>query len=238
MQAWPLKALATEAWPASSRQCGFSQVALAETWCISNPTCELHAATPERTLPKTLAPSQIESAFNRAIARRQSHSRPHAAPSLRDRLARFRAVAHAEQVDSQAGIVRVQGKGEKTRIVPVDAETAARSALLRLAANLAAKGKNAAKTRALFLSTHGHAYTRQGFWKLLKKYALRAGLPADISPHVLRHAFATHLLGQGMNLRSLQMLLGHSDISTTEIYSHVSTTHLHEAVRRHPRSKS
>jgi integrase/recombinase XerD len=137
-----------------------------------------------------------------------------------------------DELDPQAGIVRVQGKGGKVRIVPLDADTSA--AIGQYLREVRPKNSDP----SLFLSRTGRGFTRQGFWKIVKKYSKQAGLPATVSPHVLRHAFATHLMERGMSLRSLQMLLGHSDISTTEIYSHVSTSHLRQALEKHhPKSR-
>jgi len=139
-------------------------------------------------------------------------------------------------LDLEQGYVRVRGKGDKERITPFAAVagekiqaylTGKRALLLKRTAN---------PTDFLFLNHQGDPITRQAFWQTLKKAALQAGISARLSPHVLRHSFATHLLQAGMNLRSLQMLLGHSDLSTTQIYAHVSPEHLKASHRKfHPR---
>ena len=128
------------------------------------------------------------------------------------------------QVNMQQGVVRVTGKGNKERLVPLGEEslnwlekylTTARLDLL--------KGK---VVDALFVTNRGGGMTRHAFWHLIKRYAQKAEISAEISPHTLRHAFATHLLNHGADLRVVQMLLGHSDLSTTQIYTHVAKARL------------
>lgn len=138
------------------------------------------------------------------------------------------------QVNLRQGVVRVTGKGAKERLVPLGDEACMwietycrdpRTVLLR--------GRSA---EALFVTRRGSAMTRQAFWYLVKRCAAKAHIPAAISPHSLRHAFATHLLNHGADLRVVQMLLGHSDISTTQIYTHVARHRLRELhARHHPR---
>jgi integrase/recombinase XerD len=139
-------------------------------------------------------------------------------------------------VNLNAGFVRVTGKGQKTRLVPLG--EAARD---RIAKYLAEdrRPKDPAQ-RALFLTDRGGPMTRQGFWKLLKRYALSANvkLPGGgVSPHKLRHSFATHLVERGADLRAVQAMLGHADISTTEVYTHVSKARMIEQARKHPRAR-
>lgn len=137
-------------------------------------------------------------------------------------------------IDTEQGYLRVRGKGEKERIVPF--APAAGEALLQYLES--AREKLAPQSDLLFVNYGGGALTRQGFWKLLRELASQAGIERPISPHVLRHAFATHLLEAGMNLRSLQALLGHSDLSTTQIYTHVSPARLRDAhAKHHPRAR-
>ncbi len=139
-----------------------------------------------------------------------------------------------EQLDLQQGIVRVLGKGGKERLVPLG-ETAldwlqqylvhSRQALLKQSSS-----------NVLFLSRKGGALSRQGFWYLIKRYARKAGIDKQLSPHTLRHAFATHILNHGADLRVVQMLLGHSDLSTTQIYTHIARERLKTLhARHHPR---
>ena len=131
----------------------------------------------------------------------------------------------------------VTGKGNKTRLVPLHA-----AAVARLTAVLAERTAwvRDPQERALFLTERGRPMTRQAFWKLLRGYARRAGvrLPTgDVSPHKLRHSFATHLVERGADLRAVQAMLGHADISTTEIYTHVSRARVIEQARKHPRAR-
>jgi integrase/recombinase XerD len=127
-----------------------------------------------------------------------------------------------------------QGKGGKERIVPFghSAEKALREYLQKARPKLLKRDNP-----SLFLSSRGKAFTRQGFWKMLKGYARQVDLEKKISPHVLRHSFATHLLERGADLRSVQLMLGHSQITTTQIYTHVSRKHLREVYQKyHPRA--
>jgi len=136
------------------------------------------------------------------------------------------------EVDLRRGIVSVLGKGSKRRLVPLG-----EVALAHLDAYLAARaGSEAAPSVTLFQSPRGGPLTRQGFWKIVGQYARAAGISARVHPHRLRHSFATHLLAGGADLRSVQTLLGHAHVVTTEIYTHVSREHLRAVHRRsHPR---
>ena len=139
-------------------------------------------------------------------------------------------------VNLNAGFVRVTGKGNKTRLVPLG--EAARDRIAKYIAE-DRRPKDPAQ-RALFLTDRGGPMTRQGFWKLLRRYALVANvkLPGGgVSPHKLRHSFATHLVERGADLRAVQAMLGHADISTTEIYTHVSKARMIEQARKHPRAR-
>jgi len=138
------------------------------------------------------------------------------------------------EVSLNDGVVRVTGKGSKTRLVPMGEEAV--SWISQYIANARSYILKNQLSDALFVTTRGDAMTRQAFWYVIKRYALMAGIAKHISPHVLRHAFATHLLNHGADLRVVQMLLGHSDISTTQIYTHVARERLkklHE--KHHPR---
>lgn len=140
-------------------------------------------------------------------------------------------------VNRERGFLHCIGKGDKERVVPLG-----EAALIYLARYInEARGVflKGAYAEALFVSRFGEQMTRQSFWRIIKKYLKQAGLPMTISPHTLRHSFATHLLEHGADLRSLQIMLGHQDIATTQIYTHVSTKHLREVYdEHHPRAKA
>ncbi len=139
------------------------------------------------------------------------------------------------QINRNSGLVRLTGKGNKERVIPIGEEALhwvsrfikqSRSQLIR----------PDKVNDALFLSSRGTAITRQAFWQNIKKYLLKAGIKTDYSPHSLRHAFATHLLNHGADLRTVQMLLGHSSLSTTQIYTHIAQARLQALhASHHPR---
>jgi integrase/recombinase XerD len=138
------------------------------------------------------------------------------------------------QVGMVQGVVRVVGKGNKERLVPLGEEAIAW--LTRYQREARAGLVKRHRTDAVFVTARGGALTRQAFWHNLKRYARRADIRVPLSPHTLRHAFATHLLNHGADLRAVQMLLGHADLSTTQIYTHVARARLQELhARHHPR---
>lgn len=137
-----------------------------------------------------------------------------------------------KQINLQQGVVRVIGKGNKERLVPMGDEAViwinkyleeARSELL----------KSGGVSNSLFVTKRGSGMTRQAFWYLIKRYAIQAGIKQKLSPHTLRHAFATHLLNYGADLRVVQLLLGHSDLSTTQIYTHIAKSRLQNLHQEH-----
>jgi len=141
-----------------------------------------------------------------------------------------------EDIHLNQGYVIVKGKGDKERMVPIsDMSTIALRNYIIKSREQIIKDQ---KTNYLFVNQDGQHLSRQGFFKLLKKLANDAGVTTDCSPHTLRHSFATHLLENGMDLRTLQSLLGHEDISTTQIYTHISQKRIKEIYRNaHPRAK-
>ena len=129
------------------------------------------------------------------------------------------------------GVIRVTGKGSKTRLVPMGEEAVdwIKKYLVKSRQNIL----NKQTSKFLFVTNRGGEMTRQAFWYLIKKYALMANIDKPMSPHILRHAFATHLINHGADLRVVQMLLGHSDISTTQIYTHVARERLKKLHQEH-----
>ena len=132
--------------------------------------------------------------------------------------------------DFERCVVKVRGKGSKERLIPYGPEAAK-----ALSDYLAFRRENHLKlnSRSLFINSSGKKITRQAFWHRLKKYLMEIGLTEKISPHTLRHGFATHLLNHGADLRSVQMLLGHSGISTTHIYTHIAKSRLSDMIKKH-----
>ncbi|QPK63148.1 site-specific tyrosine recombinase XerD [Methylomonas sp. LL1] len=139
-----------------------------------------------------------------------------------------------QQVNFRQGCIRIVGKGEKERLVPVGEE-----AMVWLERYLTGPRQDILGNRQsnfLFVTARGSCMTRQSFWHIIKRYAKQAGINAHLSPHTLRHAFATHLLNHGADLRVVQLLLGHSDLSTTQIYTHIAQHRLKELHSKfHPR---
>jgi len=215
----------------------FYRWALREGMIDRDPTLRLTGAKAPPRFPRALTEEQVEALLAAPDAETDLGLRDRAmlellyATGLRvTELVGLRLI----EVSLADGLVRVTGKGEKERVVPIGEE-----ARLWLERYLG-KGRPALlKSRsadAVFVTRQGRSMSRQMFWKLIRRYALQADIRAPLSPHGLRHAFATHLLNHGADLRVVQMLLGHADISTTQIYTHVARERLqalHE--RHHPR---
>ena len=133
-------------------------------------------------------------------------------------------------LDLERNIIKVFGKGSKERLVPFGEDAAQ---CISTYIDERKKNKDIASIKYIFLNNRGSKISRHAFWHRLKEYCLEIGLKRDISPHTLRHAFATHLLNRGADLRSVQVLLGHSDLSTTQIYTHIAKQRLSELVKKH-----
>jgi len=213
----------------------------------SDPTAQLEAPKRFRKLPRMLSRNQIEILLNQPDTRTESGIRDRA--MLEVLYAAGMRISEMlnlklHQLQLQLGFVVCTGKGSKERIAPInEAGTFWLTRYLkevrpRLIGTKTRKNygvsKRTSDQQRVFLNQRGKPLSRQGFWKILKAYGRNAGIPQNLlTPHVLRHTFATHLLEGGADLRSVQMLLGHADISTTEIYTHVSREHLQKIYRKH-----
>ncbi|NBT28028.1 MAG: site-specific tyrosine recombinase XerD [Gammaproteobacteria bacterium] len=215
----------------------FFRHAVREGVLSQDPTVDVQSPAMGRPLPKAITEAAVESLL--------------AAPSGEGALAvRDRAMLETmyasglrvselvglelHQLDLTTGLVRVTGKGGKERIVPLGDE--ASQSLKDFLAHHRKTLLGDRSSSAVFVTRRGQAMSRQAFWQLIKRYAGKAGIDTRLSPHTLRHAFATHLLNHGADLRSVQMLLGHADLSTTQIYTHVARARLQSLHgEHHPR---
>ncbi|GAA5234494.1 site-specific tyrosine recombinase XerD [Verticiella sediminum] len=217
----------------------FYHWALREQRIREDPCLKLVAAKAAPRVPKTLSQAQVEALLTAPDVATELGLRDRAmletlyATGLRVSELVGLGVLHVSPTE---GVLRVvQGKGGKDRLVPLGLEAAHWLAEYQRLARPALLGRRTSAD--LFVTARGAAMTRQAFWQLVKKYALVAGVTAPLSPHVLRHAFATHLLNHGADLRVVQLLLGHADISTTQIYTHVARARLKALHgQHHPRA--
>jgi integrase/recombinase XerD len=211
--------------------------ALREKRTQADPTLRLTAARAPMRLPKSLSEAQVEALLAAPDATTPLGQRDRAMLELLYasglRVSELVSLASV-RVGLAEGVLRVTGKGAKERLVPFG--EAAHAALTSYLGEARAAILGRRTSDALFVTARGGAMTRQMFWNLVKKYALRAGIEVALSPHTLRHAFATHLLNHGADLRAVQLLLGHADISTTTIYTHVARERLRKLhAQHHPR---
>lgn len=215
----------------------YYQFAIQQKWIEINPVKDIVMPKTMRHLPKVITEQEVEKLLTAPDIKTNYGLRDRA--MLETLYATGLRVSELvnltlPQLNLQAGVVRVTGKGNKQRLVPMGEE----------AINWLEKYSQKARpelikkrlTDAVFLSSRGTAMTRQAFWQLIKKYAAQAEIKSALSPHTLRHAFATHLLNHGADLRTTQMLLGHADLSTTQIYTHVAKERLKSLhAKHHPR---
>ena len=205
----------------------FYRYALRESLIQLDPTLQIESPKLPRSLPKSLNEQEVSDLLNAPDINQPIGLRDRAMLELLYasglRVSELVTVK-VHEVSTQDGVVRVTGKGSKTRLVPMGQEAASWiDQYLKYARPEILQKK---LCDALFVTNRADMMTRQAFWHLIKRYALLAGIHKHMSPHVLRHAFATHLLNHGADLRVVQMLLGHSDISTTQIYTHVARERL------------
>lgn len=216
----------------------FYQFLVDEDLLESDPTVHLDSPKVVKRLPRVLNVSEVEALLNQP-----SLDNVH---SIRDKAMleviyatgiRVSELVSLDLLDIslEAGYLRCLGKGNKERIVPLGS-VAIKYLELYLEVARPEIVKRSGET-ALFVNHHGRRLTRQGFWKIIKRYAKEANIDENITPHTLRHSFATHLLENGADLRSVQEMLGHADISTTQIYTHITRNRLQEVYRKsHPRA--
>lgn len=215
----------------------FHKFLLTERYAATDPSSLIESPRTLRKLPSFLTTAEVEALLGAAAGDRPEDIRDLAmlellyATGLRvSELVNLKL----REVNLEVGYLMTMGKGNKERLVPIG-DTARR----RVAAYLerVRPGQDPhGSTHHLFLTRLGHAMTRQAFWNIVKKRALLAGIRTGISPHTLRHSFATHLLANGADLRSVQIMLGHADLSTTQIYTHVTRERLKQLHRElHPR---
>jgi integrase/recombinase XerD len=215
----------------------FYRWALRDNRLLVDPTLKLLSAKQPQRLPKSLSEAQVEALLNAPDT--------DTALGLRDRAMLELLYASGLRVSElvnlpllslnlREGVLRITGKGDKERLVPFGEEAGDwMQHYLDTARNELLAKKN---SPAVFVTQRGVAMSRVMFWMLIKKYALLADIHVPLSPHTLRHAFATHLLNHGADLRAVQMLLGHADISTTTIYTHVARERLKQLhAQHHPR---
>ncbi|MCS5500451.1 site-specific tyrosine recombinase XerD [Lysinibacillus sp. A4] len=217
----------------------FHQFLLREKRAETDPTVHLEMPTIEQKLPNILSIQEIE-----ALLTAPNKSKPQ---GIRDlamlellygsgmRISELIALDLAD-IHITMGFVRVFGKGGKERIIPLGKSALSAINAYLNGARSQLQGKYP-KTDAFFINQRGKRLTRQGCWKLMKEHALKAGIQHELTPHTLRHSFATHLVENGADLRAVQEMLGHADISTTQIYTHISKTRLSEVYKQfHPRA--
>ena len=216
----------------------FYNFLLREQIIQENPAAELESPRAEKKLPRVLSFKDME--------RLLEQPKTGEAIGLRDKamleLLYATGIRVSElvslslnNVNIKMGFLRCDGKGNKERMIPLGS-VAIKSLqdYLQYGRNKLIKQKD---EKALFINQHGKRLTRQGFWKILKKYALKAGISTEITPHTLRHSFATHLLENGADLRSVQEMLGHADISTTQIYTQITRRKIKQIYdQTHPRA--
>ena len=215
----------------------FFRYQIREHKMVSDPCVQVLSPKQGRPLPKAMSEQQVDHLLNAPDVETSLGLRDRAmletiyATGLR--VSELVGLSLLE-VSLSVGVVRIVGKGNKERLVPLGEnaidwieqyQSISRSSLLKLR-----------QCDQLFVTARGSGMTRHAFWHIIKKYALKAGIEQGLSPHTLRHAFATHLINHGADLRSVQMLLGHSDLSTTQIYTHIARERLQSIhAKHHPR---
>ena len=216
----------------------FYQYLVREKYLEKDPAANLESPKLEKKLPKILTVQEVEELLKQPDTILPAGLRDKAMLELLYatgiRVSELISL-NISDINLDMGYIKCFGKGSKERIVPLGSIAA------RCVQDYVGRGRNKLvrtyEESALFVNHHGNRLTRQGFWKIIKKYAHEARILKEITPHTLRHSFATHLLENGADLRSVQEMLGHADISTTQIYTHVTKNRLKEVYdKAHPRA--
>ena len=217
---------------------GFHRFLVAERMADKDPTEDLDTPRSARKLPSFLTLEEVEQLLAAPDERTSTGVRDKA--MLEVLYATGLRVSELcglgiNDVQLTAGYLVAKGKGAKERLVPLGSVAIEKVQAYLAESRSAVLGRR--KSQALFVTPRGSGFTRQGFWKLLKRYALKAGIVKPLSPHKLRHSFATHLVERGADLRAVQQMLGHADLATTQIYTHVNAARLRSVYDEfHPRS--
>lgn len=217
----------------------FHQFLIRERVVDRDPTVHLEMPLMDKKLPSVLSIEEVDALMEAPDVSKANGTRDQAMLELL--YASGMRVSECinldmEDVNLTMGFVRCFGKGGKERIIPLG-KSALESCKRYLSDARGDLSKPGITTDALFINQRGKRLTRQGFWKLLKQHAQKAGIQKELTPHTLRHSFATHLIENGADLRAVQEMLGHADISTTQIYTHVSKTRLKDVYSQfHPRA--
>jgi len=215
----------------------FFRYFLREGSVSEDPTAQIAMPKIGRSLPKSLTEEEVESLLGAPAVKDPLGHRDRTMLELLYatglRVSELVNLKHS-QVNLNQGVIRILGKGSRERLIPLGEEA------VRWLTDFSSGPRNEIllerSTDYLFPTRRGDRMTRQAFWHIIKRYARKAGVANDLSPHTLRHAFATHLLNHGADLRVVQMLLGHSDLSTTQIYTHVARERLRDLhSQHHPR---
>lgn len=213
---------------------------VAEGMMKENPTEGVASSKVGRSLPKPISIAQVHQLLEQPTKKGGSETKRDSAMlellyATGMRVSELVSLNIAD-LDTEGGYVRCFGKGQKERLIPVYER--ALKAVKAYLKEVRPKLGRSRDEKAVFLNRRGERLTRQGLWQILKGYAKSAELGTEITPHTLRHSFATHMLGGGADLRSVQELLGHANISTTQVYTHLTTEHVRRAYQKsHPRAK-
>ena len=212
----------------------FFRFLLRENKIKEDPTLKIQTPKIPKSLPKSLSEDEVEGLLEAPDIKTDVGMRDRSMLELLYacglRVSELVGIQLTEVILSD-GVIRVTGKGSKTRLVPMGEEAV--DWIKKYLAESRQNILNKQTSKFLFVTNRGGEMTRQAFWYLIKKYALMANINKPMSPHILRHAFATHLINHGADLRVVQMLLGHSDISTTQIYTHVARERLKKLHQEH-----